>query len=340
MNLDVERLAAHFAQQPVLPCLVQGDEALLVLEAADAYGEAARRQGFVERTAYTVEGRFHWQEVLADLNAGSLFAAQKLLEIRLTSNKPSAEAQQGLSEVWARLNPDIALLVTAPRLDRQALSAPWAQAFATQGVIVSAPVVDREALPGFLRRRLAAQQQTPGAGVLEFLAPRVEGNLLAAKQELQKLALLCPAGELSLAQVESAVRDVARFDAFQLSEALLTADAGRFVRILDGLAAEGESPTLALWVVAEDLHAVLAVMAAQQQGRSLQVLKQMYRLWGDRERWVLAAARRWPAAQLWAAVRRCAALDRAAKGVGADDPWRGLQQLMLALAMPARATGR
>lgn len=193
--------------------------------------------------------------------------------------------------------------------------------------------VDRRALPLWIGARLARQKQRAAEDALAFVADCVEGNLLAAHQEIQKLGLLYPPGALSFEQVRDAVLDVARFDVAQLSEAMLAGDRGRLVRVLDGLAGEGEAPPRVLWVMAEDVRAVARVQQGLAAGRSAADLFRAHRVWGEaRQRLVAAAARRMGRAALDAALAQAAAVDRTIKGLAQGDPWDELLQLGLRFA--------
>ena len=327
MQLNPDRLAAHL-QQTVANCyLLHGDEPLLLLEAADQIRAAALAAGCTERAVFAVEGRFSWREPMAMVESGSLFADRRLLELRLAQAKPTAEIAAGLARLLEADRRDVVLLVSAPKLDRTALSSAWAAALADEGVVLALPSVEREALPAWLAGRLRANGQSAGREVLQFLSDLVEGNLLAAAQEVAKLALLCPPGALALDTVRAAVANVSRFDTRALSECLLAGDLARYLAVLRALEAEGEAPTLALWVVAEDVQAVLAVQRAARDGGSTQALAREYRLWGERAGAVERAARRWPAKKVVAALAECALLDRMAKGVAPGNPWLAFRAL-------------
>lgn len=332
MQINLERLSAHLGGGLAGAYLVHGDDELLVLEAVDLIRAKARMSGFDERNAFTVEGRFNWQEPLLSLQGGSLFSSLTLLEIRLTNPKLSAEASAGLLSLVKSLHKESLLLISAPKLDKTALSSSWYVALNEFAQVVAIPTIERAALPRWIGSRLAGQGQSAEADSLGFIADRVEGNLLAAHQEIVKLGLLCPPGLLSFAQVQAAVLNVARFDVYQLSEALLTGDHARYIRVLEGIRQEGEAATLVVWILADDLRVLGALQKAQHQGGGLASLGREWRLWGDRQRWVEGASRRYKPRAVWDALSLVATIDRAAKGVHAQDPWLGLKQLPLVLA--------
>jgi DNA polymerase-3 subunit delta len=219
----------------------------------------------------------------------SLFAERQLIEIRIPGGKPGKEGSEALQRYCETLSDDVLTLIHLPRLDRQQQSSAWFAAIDSAGVSVRVEPVERKALPQWIAQRLAAQGQhvqegDGGAQTLAFFADRVEGNLLAAHQELQKIALLYPAGELSFEQIEAAVLNVARYDVFKLGEAVLAGQTARVLRMLDGLRAEGEAPVLVHWTLAEDIRALKRTKDAVAQGKPLPMALREARVWGAKER--------------------------------------------------------
>ena len=353
MQLRAENLAGHLAQMQTQGLArvytVHGDEPLLAQEAADAIRSAARQQGFGERQIFTVAGAyFDWSPVLASAQAMSLFSDRQFIEIRIPSGKPGKEGSEALQRYAQAVPDDVLTLVTLPRLDKTQLASAWFTALDSAGVHLRVEPVERRALPAWLAQRLAAQGQRVGAGedgqqALAFFADRVEGNLLAAHQELQKLALLHPPGELTLAQIEAAVMDVARFDVFKLSEAVLSGAVPRLLRMLDGLQAEGEAAVLVHWTLSEDIRALARVRAALDAGRPLPLALREARVWGAKERLLERVAPRLDARQAGALVQAAQVCDGLVKGLRhADwpsDPWAALQRLALMLAEAASGQG-
>lgn len=317
---------------PLAPLyVVYGDEPLLVLEVEDAVRAAARAAGFDERERFVVEGTFNWSPVLSSTQTLSLFSSQKLLEIAVPSGKPGKEGSEALMTLVRTPVPDTVILISLPRIDATAQKSKWFQALETTGVMVQASPIERAGLPAFLTERLARQAQHADADTLAFLADRVEGNLLAARQEIDKLALLLPPGNLALAEVENAVMNVARFDVFKLGQSLLAGDATRFIRMLDGLASEGEAPVLVLWALAEEVHALYHVQAGLAQGRPLQQLCRDHRIWGERQRLIGAAAQRVDRRTVVAVLRQLSTLDRLSKGLGNQNIWTEMRSVGLQL---------
>ena len=290
MQLRPEQLPAAL-QRGLRPLYtVHGDEPLLAQEAGDLVRQAARDAGYTERKVFSVSGaHFDWSGLLGASMAMSLFAERQLIEIRIPGGKPGKDGSEALQRYCETLSDDVVTLIHLPRLDRQQLGSAWFSALDAAGATVRVDTVERQALPQWIARRLAAQGQRvqdgdAGAQTLAFFADRVEGNLLAAHQELQKIALLYPAGVLSFEQIESAVLNVARYDVFKFTEAVLAGQTARVLRMLDGLRAEGEAPVLVHWTLAEDIRALKRVKDALAQSKPMPVALREARVWGAKER--------------------------------------------------------
>ena len=331
MLLRAEQLEAHLAKSLSALYTIHGDEPLLALEAADAVRAAARRKSCVEREILTVERNFDWSSLAHAGASQSLFGSAKIVELRIASGKPGAEGAAAIAHYCTRLAPGDVTLVSLPRLDKATQAAGWFRALGEAGVIVDVRPVERARLPEWIGARLARNRQRAGRELLEFLADRVEGNLLAAHQEVAKLALLLPPGELALGEVEAAVANVARYDAFDAGAALLGGDLARYVRVLDGLRGEGTAATYVLWAIAEELRTLLRIGSGLASGRALEQLLRDNRVWGARQGPMRAALRRYGRSALERALAQAARIDRAIKGVGAGQPWDQLIRLGLEL---------
>jgi len=330
-ELRVEQLGAHLSRTLAPLYLVHGDEPLLALEAGDVIRAAARAAGATEREVLVVEPGFKLDAFVgANANLG-LFGERKLIDLRIPSGKPGTEGAKALERYAAHPNPDNVTLITLPRVDRATQSSPWFAGLADAGVSIAVYPVERDALPRWIAARLAAQGQQASRDTLAFLAEQCEGNLLAARQEIEKLALLLPKGSLDAAAVEDVVADVARYDVFQLSEAWLAGDAARTVRILGTLEAEGEAVTLAIWQLGEDLHALAGVQQAVQAGTPLAAAIRNARAWGKRQNALERAARRVKPATTAPLIAALARLDALAKGLTRGNAWESLQRVALAL---------
>jgi DNA polymerase-3 subunit delta len=332
-----EELAARLAKSLAPLYVVHGDEPLLALEAGDAIRAKARASGIEDREVLVVEQGFRWDAFLAVNATLGLFGGRRVVDLRIPTGKPGAEGAKALEAYAANPNPDNVTLVTLPKLDRAAQSSAWFSALCAAAVVVEVKPVERDALPRWIGERLARQKQAASPQTLAFLAELCEGNLLAARQEIEKLALLLPEGALEHEAVESAIADVARYDVQAASEAWLGGDAARALRVLSVLEAEGEAVTLAVWQMGEDLHALASVMAQARDGVPLAAAIRNARVWGRRQAALERAVRRVQAAQIPSWLQAIARLDALAKGLGAGKPWDELAALALAVCgKPAR----
>ena len=350
MQLGAAQLAGHLQKGLRSLYTLHGDEPLLVQEAADAIRAAARVQGFTERTSHTVAGaHFDWSEVLAAGGSLSLFADKQIVEVRIPSGKPGKDGSIALQQLAtsAQGNDSTLTLVILPRLDKATRTGAWFMALDSFGVTLQFDPVERQMLPQWIAQRLQQQGQRVAAGdvgqrTLQFFADRVEGNLLAAHQEIQKLALLYPPGELAQDQVEAAVLNVARYDVFKLSEAVLGGQPLRVQRMLDGLQAEGEAEVLVHWALAEDIRALKRVKDAMNAGRPLPMALRENRIWGPKERLFERILPRATDAALARLLQSAHTVDGIVKGLKQPnwptDNWQALQRLALQVCRLGQAT--
>jgi len=350
MQLRPDALEPHLAKGLAGLYVVYGDEHLLAQEACDRIRAAVRAAGFTDRSVFTVERGFDWSSLLGASQSMSLFGDRQLVELRIPSGKPGKEGADALKTLAAASNPDVLMLVTLPRLDAATQKSAWFTALAESGVALKIDPVERAALPNWIGQRLALQGQRVAPGedgrrALQFVAERVEGNLLAAHQEIQKLGLLYPQGVLSFEQIHDAVLNVARYDVFKLNEAMLTGDVGRLARMLDGLQGEGEASVLVLWAVVEEIRTLLRIKRGVAAGKPLAMLLRENRVWGPRERLIGPALSRLSEATLERGLALAARLDRQVKGLSGQsradwrnalppDAWDGLFELAMTVAAP------
>lgn len=333
MRIKLEQLAQQLQKQTAPLYTLSGNEPLLILEAAGLIRTHARQQGYTERELFTVDQHFDWAELL---NAGhnlSLFGERKIMDIRIPTGKPGREGGKTLEAYCAALPPDTVTLITLPRIDKQGQASKWFKALETAGTLIPVYPVERDQLPGWIGQRLARQQQKADSTTLQFLTNQVEGNLLAAHQEIQKLALLYPTGNLTFDQVKDVVLNVARYDVYQLSDAMITGDTARFQRILTGLQGEGTAPLLILATLAEQIRQLIIIRKGLDNGQPPAQLLQTARIWGERQKTVIAAARRIDPHALMQGITDAAEIDRMIKGVAQGDVWEALLQLGLRLAV-------
>ena len=341
MQVRSDQLAQHLAKGLKPLYTVWGDEPLLAQEAGDAIRAAARAAGCSERQVHTVSGaHFDWSSLLGASQAMSLFADRQFIEIRIPGGKPGKEGSDALQRYCEQLCDDVVTLVQLPRLDRSQQSSGWFGALDAAGVTVRVDPVERKALPQWIAQRLAVQGQRVLAGdegqrTLAFFADRVEGNLLAAHQEIQKLALLYPAGELGFEQIEAAVLNVARYDVFKLGEAVLAGQVARALRMLEGLQAEGEAAVLVHWTLAEDIRALKRVRDAMSAGKPLPMALRENRVWGARERLFERAVPLLTDNGIAALLEAAQVCDGLVKGLRHPDwpldAWESLRRLVLML---------
>jgi DNA polymerase-3 subunit delta len=337
MNLSSEDLPRHLAKGLAPLYVIHGDAPLLAIEAADAIRAAARAAGYSERETFIAEQHFKWDELRNSTRSLSLFADRKIIDLRIPSGKPGTEGGKALQEYTASLCGDVLTLISLPKLDWATQKTQWFGALEQHGVMISADDVPRNALPRWIAARMKRQEQSADEDTLEFLADRCEGNMLAAFQEIQKLALLFPAGQLSLEQVESAVMNVARYDISKLSQAMLSGNAARFARILDGLRAEGTATVLVLWAMSEDIRTLAKVLQAIQRGSNPGNALRDMRVRKDRQGLIENAARRLTFSHVERALRQAAHIDKVIKGLRPGDVWSELLQLGMRCARTGAA---
>ncbi len=333
MRLHTEQLNTHLARELRPLYVVFGDEPLLALEATDRIRAQALQSGYSEREVLSVDTGFKWSQLSMSAQSQSLFASQKLLELRLPSGKPGTEGAAALVSYCESLPSQTLTLVHLPALDWRAQKSAWFEALEQKGVCVEALPVTRKALPAWIEGRLKAQSQHAPPEVLHFMTEQVEGNLLAAFQEIHKLALLFPAGPINLEEARACVLDVARFDVFSLGIALVEGDPVRLTRMLEGLKAEGTAPPMVLWALSEEIRTIARLLVAAASGRPLSSLWRETRVWGVAHQDALKNnISRFRAPQVSAGLRHAAAIDQLIKGLAKGDLWDELQQLALGFA--------
>ncbi len=332
MPITSEELPRQLASGLKPLYVVYGDAPLLVIEAADNIRSAARAAGFSERETFIVEQHFKWSNLRNSAQSLSLFAERKIIDLRIPSGKPGTEGGQALQDHVATGSPDILTLISLPKIDFVSQKSQWFDALQRHAVMITADDIPRNALPRWIAGRMKRQEQTTDELSLEFLADRCEGNLLAAYQEIQKLGLLFPRGLLSFEQIRDAVMDVARYDIFKLSEAMLSGNATRFARILEGLRAEGTATVLILWAITEDIRTLGRVLTAAQRGGNLANAMRDLRVRRDRQGMIEQAARRLKLLHIERCLLQAARLDKLIKGLRQGDVWDEFLQLGLRFA--------
>jgi DNA polymerase III subunit delta len=331
-RLEFNQLKQHLTQTLSPLYVLVGDEPLAQSECLDAIRQAARKAGADERSSFIVERNFNWQQIQQFSQSLSLFSAKRILEIAIPSGKPGVDGGKALTELAANLIPDTTTIVVLPALEREAKNSAWFAALQSTCTLIELKEIAPNQLPQWLSTRLAAQNQSTDAISLAFIANQVEGNLLAAHQEIQKLGLLYPAGDINADAVREAVLNVSRFDAFQLGEAVLSGDAARTSRILQGLQDEGENAVAVMNPLMWVLRPLVRIKQAETRGENMINAMTNARIYGDRQNLVKRALARLSLRQLEAALQKLCDIDKTAKGVMQGDAWLELSRLCFGLA--------
>jgi len=333
MQLKPEQIDAHLRKQLAPVYFISGDEPLRVMEAADAIRAAARGQGYDERDVLTVQAGFDWDSLMSEAGNLSLFSQRRVIDLRLPTGKPGAEGSKAL-RAWAERPPDdMLLLITAGKLEPAARKSKWVQALDKAGVVVFVWPLKGQEFNAWVAQRMQQRGLQPTADAVTLLSERVEGNLLACVQEIEKLYLLQGEGEVDAGAILALVADNARYDVFGLLDSTLAGKAARSVRILQGLRAEGLVPQIVIWALSRELRQLAAMAAAVASGQPVQAVLSQYRVWpAERKSIVAAALRRLSVTQCTALLQHCARVDRISKGQGTGSAWDELLQLTLKLA--------
>lgn len=331
-QLTQQQLQTHLANNIAPLYVLTGDEPLSQTECLDAIRQAARNAGAEERTSLVAERQFNWQSVQQFSQTLSLFSAKQILEISIPSGKPGIEGGKVLTALANAPLADTTTIIILPTLDRDGKNSSWFSALKQQAFIIELTPVTASQLPEWIAKRLALQQQSADQASLVFMAHQLEGHLLAAHQEIQKLGLLYPAGKIDAAAINAAILNVSRYDAFQLGEAVLIGDAERAARILQGLQDEGEAALAVMSPLTWVLRPLIRIKLAQKRGENLQQAMANARLFGERQQLVKQALARFSVRQLEAALQKLCDIDKIAKGVMQGDAWLELSRLCFGLA--------
>jgi DNA polymerase-3 subunit delta len=332
MELRPEDLGAHLARGLAPLYVIWGDEPLAMLEAEDAIRAAALKAGH-ERTVFTVQGRFDWSVIFGHADNFSLFAQKKLVEIRIPTGKPGVDGSTALGRYADALPADTVTVISLPGLEWKQTRSKWFEALTSRGTVIQSRDVPLDQMPGWIGRRLALNNQQADRDALEFLANRLEGNLLAARQEIDKLSLLLPKGRVSLEDIQHAVTDVSRFEVTDIQDAMLAGDSARLARILQSLRQEGEAVPKIMWQISATLRLLYKLKSAIRQGQALAAALKANRIWDKRQSLVQAALKRVSDARLANALQDASRIDRQAKGLEGGDPWGDMLRLTLNLSV-------
>jgi DNA polymerase III subunit delta len=332
VKISGDHLTSQLARGLAPIYLVAGDEPLLVNEAADAIRARARKDGFTERDLHVVERGFDWDGLITGSRSMSLFAQRKIIEIRMTNPTPGEQGGEALVELATQPSPDNLVLVITGKLDGRTQNSKWVGAIDKHGLVAQIWPIDLPKLPTWIRERLSRHKLTADAAAASLLAERVEGNLLAAHQEVEKLALLLPPGPLTAETVLDAVADSARFDVLQVGEAAMRGQTVRALRILEGLRGEGIDATLVLWAVNKDLQWLARAQYLMSAGQSADSAMNAIFVWRPRQAAMKHALARLSPGAMRGLLLDAECVDRSIKGVLRNDPWSELEALVARLS--------
>lgn len=329
MRIHPANLSQHLQKQLSTFYTVYGEEPLLVIEAADLIRTKAHMNGYIEREIFTIDNQFKKSDLSLKSNSLSLFGEQRLIDIRVPSGKPGKEGGKAIEDYCCSLPPDTLTLVTLPKIDKQGKTTKWFKALENIGPMISVSLVELSQLPNWISQRLSIQNQETDPDTLQFFAEKVEGNLLAADQEIKKLALLYPPGTLSFTQIKDAVLEVARYDIFKLSEAMVAGEIARFILVLRGLQGEGTSVPFILTILTAQIRSLIIIRKGLDSGKPYTQLMKEAKVWGDRQNIMENTTKRVGLKLLVQALLHAAKIDKISKGVTKGDAWDELEQLGL-----------
>ena len=332
MKIRANQLSSHL-QNSLAPCyLVTGDEHLLVAEALDEVRKAAREGGFETRELHVAAAGFDWNQLTASTGNMSLFAERRIVELRLPTGKPGRNGGQAIVDLVEQAGPELLFIVTAPKLDRSAAASKWAKAIEKKGVALQVWPIGLRELPGWIANRMRQAGLQPDRDAVALIADRVEGNLLAAGQEIEKLRLLLGEGKVTAADVNEAVANSSRYDVYKLADAALAGDAQRAVRILGGLKAEGVEPVIVMWSLTRELRTLATLDDAVRQGTDLGSAMQVARVWNNRQGLVRSCISRHQHGDFHRMLKASGRADAAAKGQRYGDPWQMAADIVVGMA--------
>ena len=329
MRIHPANLSQHLQKELLTFYTVYGEESLLTIEAADLIRTKAHMNSYTEREVFTIDGQFNKSDLLLKSNSLSLFSEQRLIDIRIPSGKPGKEGGKAIEDYCCSVPPDTLTLVTLPKIDKQGKTTKWFKSLENMGPMISVSGVELNQLPDWISQRLSKQNQNTDLDTLQFFAEKVEGNLLAANQEIKKLALLYPPGTLSFTQVKDAVLEVARYDIFKLSDAMITGEIARFILVLKGLQGEGTTIPFILIILVAQIRSLIIIRKGLDSGKPYAQLMKEAKVWGDRQRIMEKSAKRVGLKVLVQALLHAAKIDKISKGVAKGNAWDEIEQLGL-----------
>jgi len=337
VRITADKIASRLGKNLASVYFVSGDEPLLVGETVDLIRADARKQGYDERESYSADARFDWDDLVAGLDNLSLFSSRKIIEVRLPTGKPGRQGGAAIVELLANPPPDILFILIAPRIDKRTAAAKWAQSLQQHAVWVDVRDIAPEQLPRWIGQRMQEAGLAFDTDAVELMAMRIEGNLLAAQQEISKLVLLHEGKRVTAAVVQQSVADGARFDVFQLADAAVGQDAARAIRILYGLRKEGIAPALTVWALVREVNTLVSVWTRVDQGAAPGSAMNDARIWRNRQPLFAKALRNHNERSMREMLALAGLTDKIVKGARPGMPWQALLDLVLLMAQPAHA---
>jgi DNA polymerase-3 subunit delta len=332
LKIQANQLSSHLLKS-LAPCyLVTGDEFLLVDEALDAIRESARGRGFISRELHIATTGFDWNALTASTGNYSLFAEQRIIELRLPTGKPGKAGSAAIIDLVEQSGPELLFIVTGPKLDRSSSASKWAKSIEQKGVSLPLWPIGVRELPGWIANRMRAVGLQPDRDAVMLIADRVEGNLLAAQQEIEKLRLILGAGKVSAEAVNDAVANSSRYDVYKLTDAALAGDANRSVKILGGLRAEGVEPVIVIWALTRELRVLATLDDVIRQGGDLGGAMQKSGVWRNRQTLVRSCIGRHRHGDFHTMLKATGRADAAAKGQRAGNPWQMATDVVVGLS--------
>lgn len=343
MKVYPERIGEAMDRNIAPIYVVSGDEPLLVQESCDLIRFKLRENGFSERQLFHADANYDWEDVLFSGNSMSLFAEKKLLEVRLPGGKPGDKGAAAIKTYVESLPEDTVLMLVLPKVDASSQRTKWFKALDDNGVFVQVWPIDLEKMPKWISERFRRAGLKADREAVELMVDRVEGNLLAAIQEIERLRLIVDGGQVTAKHVVDGVADSSRYDVFDVIDAALSQDAGRTLKIITGLKLEGAELLSLVYLIAREFRLLVAMADQIGSGKSVDAAMQSGRVWNNRKSVVGACLRARSMSELLEAERRVARLDQLCKGIGKGDPWRELTDILLAVAgkpavQPARVS--
>lgn len=336
MKLQAEKLSSNLKKN-LAPCyLVSGDEHLLVEEALDEIRVAARERGFESRESFVAMAKFNWSQLAAVASNLSLFADKRIIELRLPTGKPGREGSAAICEFVANLSPDFLLIVVTPKLNNSNKNAKWVKTLSATGDHVPIWEIDLRNLPGWISARMRDAGLQPDRDAVRMIAGRVEGNLLAANQEIEKLRIILGEGAVSGEDVADAVANSSRYDVYKLVDAAVDGNAKRAMKILNGLRGEGVEPVIVMWALTRELRTLAMLADSVRQNVDLGAAMKKHYVWPSRQAMVRACISRHQYTELYRLLKATGRADAAAKGQAAGDPWQLGADIVLGLSLGGR----